>query len=947
MSAGAEQQTGRLSGIRGFAFVGRDEELAALVAALSARPAIVLLRGEAGIGKSRLVAEALAVLSRAGVGTLVGVCHPLREPLPFGPVIDALSRIGPVLRPGAHIGAAAGALAPWLPDLADRLPAPPDEPTGTEGRPHAACRGTQMLLSAAAPVVIVIEDLHWADDATRELLLLLAGSLPDDVGLVLTYRTEEQPGPLLGREFRRPAGVGLLELSLDRLSRTAVSRMARAALGGQAAGELTQALYERSVGLPLILEEDLITLSGRPAAAERPELLGVPRSLREVLATRIEGMAPQTQGLVAAAAVVAVPTGEQLLADAAGLTSDQGAVAIEEALERSVLVEHGPDAYGFSHALARRAAYDALPGPRRNRLHRRVLGLLSAQEPPPLVQLAHHSKALGDSDLWLRYARAAAEQALAVGDLGTAAAQLRQIIDHPGLPTGELGDAARSLAEAVAYTTDASDAVVAALRRIAATPGLAPAVRGEIRARIGNMLRIRVGGSAGVEDLEAAAVELEADNPAHAAKTFSVLASMDTGDATAAERKVWMDRALALLERVDDPETAAIVHVNQLVSVPACADPGVPGLVAALSRETGSPRLLQTTAVGLSNAAEIAYCVGLDARVRAWADEAIAIAEKAQMSGLMPYSRSYALPLTWAAGRWTEWDEALAEYRARSPDSPVTDIGLLGAAQGVTAAARGHSARAKALFEGALAQDATSVLTMPSSAGLARLHLARSEPDAAWQVLAPAVRMLRRREAWPFAFDLLPTAVETALLRSDRPTAVSLAEEQFAGITGLECPGAVAEHHLADGLLCAVDSPAEAAACFERAADLWLAIGRPYPAALATERAALARLADPTVEAGLLARATDAFDRIGAATDSSRCRRLLRTLNAGRPPQHGSRDTRSALSPREQQVAALLADGASNRDIAEALYLSERTVEHHVAAVLRKLGTTRNVLKRS
>ncbi|MGW2548180.1 AAA family ATPase, partial [Kitasatospora sp. NPDC001574] len=107
-------------GVRGCAFTGREGELRALLGVVSgARPAVVLVEGEAGIGKSRLVAEASAVLSTAGLRVLVGGCHPLREPLAYGPVIDALRRVGPWLPPVGELGASAGALAPLLPDLAE------------------------------------------------------------------------------------------------------------------------------------------------------------------------------------------------------------------------------------------------------------------------------------------------------------------------------------------------------------------------------------------------------------------------------------------------------------------------------------------------------------------------------------------------------------------------------------------------------------------------------------------------------------------------------------------------------------------------------------------------------------------------------------------------------------------------------------------------------------
>src|SRR6185312_4718176 len=110
---------------RGFALVGRGDELALACAALTRPPAAVLVEGEAGVGKSRLVFEVGRRLSEGGARVLSGFCHRLREPLAFGPVLDALRGVADLLPEPARLGAQAGALAPLLPDLADRLPQPP------------------------------------------------------------------------------------------------------------------------------------------------------------------------------------------------------------------------------------------------------------------------------------------------------------------------------------------------------------------------------------------------------------------------------------------------------------------------------------------------------------------------------------------------------------------------------------------------------------------------------------------------------------------------------------------------------------------------------------------------------------------------------------------------------------------------------------------------------
>ncbi|MFD5086078.1 ATP-binding protein [Kitasatospora sp. NPDC058406] len=929
-------------------FVGRDREFRALLGALSAPPTVVLVEGEAGIGKSRLVTEASAALRADGVTVVTGACHPLREPLPYGPVVDALGALGPQLPANAAIDPAVGVLGPLLPGLAGRLPPTPVEVPGPSGQRHLVAGAVRALLAAVAPVVLVVEDVHWADEATQELLVLLASGLPADTALVLTYRGEDLPSgaPVLGSALRRQPGTAGAELSLLPLGREAMGTLARSVLGQGATASVVHLLAERSEGLPLVLEEDLITLAGRdPAAGADGETeLRVPRSLRELLAARIGLLGPDATALVRGAAVLAVPGGAGVLGAIAGLDEERAHEALLAALDAAVLRERGPDAYGFGHALARQAVYDMLPGPVRIRAHRRVLAVLREQDPPPLVQIAHHTRALGD-DTWITEARAAADQAAEVGDIGTAVTLLRQVLDQPGLATERLGETALALAGTVQFSIDAPGSV-STLRRILATPGLPSAVGGEIRSHLANVLLNQAGDPVGRDEMEKAALELEEVNPALAARNMSVLAVSDTGAASAEERTAWMARALRLLERTPDRLAHAVVRANQITLLLGSADPRIPSLLAALPRVDDDSRVLRATAIALSGAAEAAVFVGLDQRAPTWNEESLAISERIHFTALAAYGESYRLLLTWTGGHWERWDAELAAYRVRFRDSPLTDTGLLGTAQGVIAAARGQASRAAALFERVVAHDPTSSLALGAAAGTARLHLARGDAGAARASLAGALDSVRARRLWPFAFGVLPAAVEAALAVGDRTGARTLLEEHADGIRDGECPGAEAEQDLCRGLVLAEHDPGAAFEAFDRAGGRWEAVGRPYEAALAAERAALALAAvDPWDGRARFGRVLAAFDALGATSDGSRCRRRLRTLGPVPTNPRGRTGYGDELSPREREVAALLAAGEGNRDIAAALFVSPRTAEHHVAAVLRKLRTTRAALR--
>ncbi len=941
----------------GLVFVGRDRELRDLLDAAGSRPAVVLVEGEAGIGKSRLVAEAAAVLRAQGVRVITGGCHPLREPLPYGPVIDALRAVGPWLPPADLIGRPVGVLAPLLPDLAERLPAPPDQEIPPKELRHRIVQGVRELLTVIAPVVLVVEDLHWGDEVTLELLLLLARDMPSDAALVLTYRGEDLPAhrALLGAAYRRPSGTAGTELNLGPLGEADLRQMADAVLGDQVTAALTRTLWSRSAGLPLVVEEDLITLGSRTADTRGPDGsagpedrslasqaadLGVPRTLRESIKERTGRLSPAAAAVVHAAAVLAVPASEELLAAAADLDEETCSAALTEALATAVLRETSPARYGFAHVLARQAVYDTMPGPQRTRWHRRALRVLRAQPQPPLVQIAHHTRALGDTEAWLRQAEAAAEQAQAVGDLGTAATILREALDVPGLPADDLCQVALALARIARLSAEPS-ATVATLRRILATPGLPGAARGEIRYRLGLVLVDQLGDARGRDDMEASLPDLQLYRPAIAARAMSALALWGGERYSAAMQRAWLEGARALVANRGDAASRALVHCNYISALAIWADPRVPGLLEQLVRESPDLDVVRAAAIALSNAAETALCVGLDERAVPYADEALAIGARIHMAILTVYTDSYRLLLDWAAGRWTDFDTRLAAYRSHYPDSPLTDTGLLGTAQGLLATARGQTSRATEQFEHACKPEHLDVNSLGAAAGLARLHLAHGDTDAAWQILGRTVEFIRTKEAWPYAWDLLPAAVETALLRGDRATAEQLAGEHADGIRACEAPGAVAEQHLCRGLLLRESDPEAARGEFESARDQWIGIGRPYPAALAAERAALT---DPQRHAEQLAGAASVFERLGATYDAARCRHALRTLKLHTPAVRGRRSWGEELSPREAQVARMVADGATNKEIAQALFLSPRTVEHHVARILKKLGATRETI---
>ncbi|MFE2728635.1 ATP-binding protein, partial [Kitasatospora sp. NPDC059327] len=893
--------------------MGRAVELRELLSAVSeARPTVVLVEGEAGIGKSRLVAEASAVLSTAGLRVLAGGCHPLREPLAYGPVIDALRVIGPWLPPVELLGASAGALAPLLPDLAGALPEEAPRAEAGTSAPGAdrfrVVSGVRTVLEAVAPAVLVVEDVHWADEATRELLLLLARDMPTDSALVLTYRAEDLPGgrPVLGVPFHRPPSTGGVEILLGPLGEAELGAMARDVLGVEPAPGLVRTLLERSGGLPLVIEEDLFALARSPGGAD-VAALRVPRSLGEVLAERTGRLGPDAAALVNAAAVLAVPAAPMLLAEAAGLDEARGDEALLGALGATVLRQTGPDAYGFAHVLAQEAAYDGIPGPVRSRIHRRVLEVLQTLDRPPLVQIAHHARALGDREAWLRHAQAAADQATAVGDHGTAAALLNEIIEQPDLPPDQLARAASALVYAASVGTQCT-ATAAALRRILRLPGLPAPLRATIRASLGVILIYGGGDFSGEEELLTALTEAAVADPVAAAKLLAILGASETGRFTLAEQRAMVERGYALLAGNEDLRARSILDLVKVSLCGTAADPAVPGLLAALPREDSDQRVVQGTARLLCRAVGSSVAVGNDARAAAAITEARSMAPGSRTPAVEFHLDGHQIMVDWQAGRWDEAEHGLAAFEERSPHSRVGSGGLSAAVRGLTAAARGLTTQAAAEFDEVLARG-LHLDSLGAAAGAARLHLARNDPGAAWRALTDPLDFLGfldRKEAWAWAWDLVPTAVETLLALNRPEEAEALAARHATAIEGRDAPGAVAERHQCRGLLLRAVDPDAAMAAFDLAAARWSDIGRPYRAALTAECAARTR-ADLDEAAARLAGPIATFERLGAASDAARCQCLLRELGLRIPNPRGRAGYGGHLSPREAQVRDLLA----------------------------------------
>jgi tetratricopeptide (TPR) repeat protein len=390
-------------------FVGRTQELARLhqllAHASTGQPLVAVVGGEAGVGKTRLVEQLAANAADEGVRVLRGGCVPLgEEGLPFAPVVEALRGLAGELDPAeleTVAGSARQELSRLLPDLAwgGEAGATAEVAAGAgQGRLFELLLGVVGRLAASMPLLWVVEDLHWADRSTRNLVAFLATYLRSGrVMVVGTFRSDElhRLHPLRGllSELARNRRVQRVELA--RFTRAELTEQLAGLLGADPPARLVDDISARSQGNPFFAEELLL-------AGADPGVL--PPSLQEVLLARVVRLGDRTQQLLRVAAAAGPGATQPLLAAVAGLDDQQLLAGLREAVDQQLLLPDpgGGDGYVFRHALLAEAVYgELLPGERVG-LHTALAGALEdgleAGDAPAsrAARLAYHWAAAGD-----------------------------------------------------------------------------------------------------------------------------------------------------------------------------------------------------------------------------------------------------------------------------------------------------------------------------------------------------------------------------------------------------------------------------------------------------------------------------------------------------------------------------------------------------------------------
>jgi DNA-binding CsgD family transcriptional regulator len=939
--------------IRAPGFVGRERELAELERAVSGGPAVILVEGEAGIGKTRLVREFLATAVGQRSRALVATCPPFLEPHTLGPVVDAVRQAAGDVR-GLHLSELAGALRPVFPEWAPvlpPLPAPLEDATASR---HRVFRALAEVLARLDVGLLVLEDAQWADEATLEFGLFLASSHPPPLSLVLTFRPEDvSDGSLLRRLSRLAAGSTGLRLALGPLDVEQAGRLVSSMLSDEhVSTEFATFLHEHTDGLPLALEESVRLMRDRRDLARqggewvRHALgdVGVPPSVRDAVLERMARLGSDAQAVLQAAAVLADPAGEPVLRGVSGLPDDEAASGLSDALVCGLLAEtsrpNGQPLISFRHALACRAVYEAIPAPQRRRAHLRAGQALEDQTPPALAQLARHFREAGDTARWCRYAEQAADLALAVGDPAAAAALLRDLICDDSLPAGAV---VRLMWKIQLMPQDAPGEFVRALRRALDGDGLTAEQRVEARFQLGRVLM-------DAEEFEAGAAELAraipgmTHRPVQAARAMLWLGWPSRTPWPAQVNRRWLARAAATV--VSIPEAERLKFIGDRATALLMLGDQAGWAVADTLPSEATRREAPQVARGCVNIADAAMRWGRYGEARHRLTAALALTRRYQYPRVRDAARVTLAHLDWFTGAWESLAgraEALAGIEDVDPLSRLEAVlvtGLLAAAAG-----DGESAERKLRLVLDVEPSGVADLPLEPSAALARLRLLEGRAAEAVALTDGPIRVMADKKIWLWATEVAPVRTQALAATGRSGEAAQLADDFARGLRGRDAPAPHAAVLTCRAVL--AESRAEhgrAAVLFGRAASAWQALPRPYDGLLARERQGRCLLAAGRHEAGLalLSEAYHGLADLGAAGDAGRVASGLREhgVETRRVWRGGRRGYGDQLSPRELEVVRLVIAGHTNRQIAEAISRSPHTVHMQVNSAMRKLNVT-------
>ena len=929
-------------------FVGRQREVAALANALATAPAVILIEGEAGIGKTRLLREFLGTAGEHTRRALVASCPPFREPHTLGPAADALRQVMDDVA-ALHLSPLGGTLRPLFPEWSAELPPAPEPADDPSSARHRVFRALTELLGRLEIGLLVVEDVHWADEATLEFLLHLAVQHPRRISLILTYRPEEiaTESPVR-RLSSHLAGGSRLRLELGPLDVTGTAMLMSSMLADQhVSAEFADFVHEHTDGVPLAVEEsvrlmgereDLTRRNGEWVRRDLTDIV-VPPTIRDSVLERAGRLGTEAQTVLQSAAVLTEPVNEPLLSAVAGLSSDATRAGLSHALASGLLSEDARGLTAFHHVLAQRAVYEAIPAPVRRAMHRRAGAALESL-PAPAARLARHFLAAAEPDKWCQYATQAAELAATAGDEETAANLVIELIrSAPGPAVFQLLDSvnAASLADPVRHLKDLENA----LREAIARGGLSAGAEGLARFQLGRVVGMQHDFAGCHTELQRAIPYLR-DDPAHAAWAMILLGWPHDNTWPASAHLRWLNRAATLTHTLE-PRIRARIRGDRISALLLLGDPAGFREAEQLPDDQPPGLELRILAGARGNLADMAMRWGRHDDARRWLDSALRLADTNDYVRLRTVLRLIQAHLDWFTGDWDGLRERLRRTMANADSELGMEQGVLVSA--FLDAATGARAQAAEAFRQELERAKGHGATWEmgeTAAALARLELTRGDIDAAVRATDETAAVVARKGIWLWAAELGPARVAALSAAGRLDEAQQVVGAFGRWLRDRDVPAARAGLILSRAILAQARGRLPAAVrMYGLAAQAWEALPRPYDALLAREAQARCLLAGDRGAEGIAGLRQIAGDlaELGASEDALRVKELLRMhgveIKRDRPgrPSYGRE-----LSPRELDVARLLVRGTTNKEIAGRLFLSPKTVARHVESAMRKLG---------
>jgi DNA-binding CsgD family transcriptional regulator len=820
------------------------------------RGRIVAIAAEAGAGKTALTERFVASLA-AGARVFWGTCENLSTP--------------EVLLPLRDIARASGESFDWGPDHI-----------------RAFESMLRLLSQGAAPALLIVEDVHWADTATLDLIRFLGRRIARVRALILiTYRDEEVDARSPLRNFlgEMPAG-SVRRMTLEPLSLDAVKRLAAKS------GKPGEELYALTAGNPFLVTEALAVEGATPTEAVRDSTLA-----------RAARLCDSARRVLDAVSLFPRHAETAVVADLVkGGAIDAG---LDECVEKGMLSVDGGQVQ-FRHELARRAVEASIAPGRRRALHQKVVDILKRRSDARAGEIAHHAERAGDEEALLKFAQRAASEAVAAGAPREAAAHFALMLEHRNaLSPEQMVDALEQHADQ-AYLMGSADLAAVSMAEAA-----------ELRRRADEALKLghdltrltrfawMCGRRADAERFVGEAISvLEQVTPGRElAWAYSHQSQLDMLASRMNSAIDWGERALALARRLGEQEI--IIHALGNVGS-AKADDGGPHDCSELAQsfELAVAGKYHDHVERASCNLTCTYYWRRDYRsALAYVERGVAYAAARELRHWEGYLRGWRAMIWLDQGDWSAAEEEAQEVCSRV--------------------------------------YAAETYRFPALIALARLRIRRGDPDA--DIPLESARRLAENMAEPQrTVYIAMLAAESVWQAEDPPEAARTLLRDVHAIAAQRNSRWVVEdaalwlHMLGGPVPETARLPAPLREhCenrWQEAADGWRALGRPYEEALALSGA------DDAAQR----QALEIFDRLGAAPAAARLRRQMRASGARavpRGPIAGTRANAAGLTRRQVQVLALVDEGLSNSDIARRLCISAKTAEHHVSAIMARLET--------